>query len=145
MNNYWTYEVEPTGTSCPANQTIYDLWDSGAPARSFVGSGAYIEDLFLARTLATVAAFDPSGGARLFLDYRPHSMHWPLMLKEADFAAFANITDDEGGCAARFYGDPMWPGPAGSGNRAYSCRRQYQAMLAALDRGIGQLVDALVA
>ena len=145
MNNYFSYEVEPTGTSCPPNQTIFDLWDTGAPASSFVGSGDYIEDLFLNRTLATVAAFDPSGGRRLFLDYRPHSMHWPLMLKQEDFDAFANVTDDEGACQQRFYGDPMWPGPAGSGNRKFSCRRQYQAMLAALDRRIGQIVDALVA
>lgn len=144
MNNYWTYEVEPTGTSCPPNQTVFDLWDSGSPARSFVGSGTYIEDLFLERTLATVAAFDPGSGGRLFLDYRPHSMHWPLMLKEADFVAFANVSDDEGGCGARFYGDAMWPG-AGPGNRNFSCRRQYQAMLAALDRNIGRVVDALAA
>ena len=66
------------------------------------------------------------------------------MLKAADFDAFNNITDDEGGCSVRFYGDAMWPG-AGPGNRNFSCRRQYQAMLAALDRNIGRVVDALTA
>ena len=145
MNDYWTYEAVPTGTSCPANQTIYDLWDSGAPARGPVGSGTYIDDLFVARTLATVAAFDASGGRRLLLELRPHSMHWPLQLAPADFAAFANVTDDEPGCGARFYGGAMWPAADGAGGRSFSCRRQYQAMLARLDANIGAVVDALKA
>jgi len=40
----------------------------------------------------------------------------------------------------------MWPPTAGGGDaRAFECRRQYQAMLAALDARVGALEDALAA
>ena len=144
MNNYFTYKLEPTGTSCPANESIFDLWSNGAPARSLVGSGKYIEDLFLERMLDVIASFDVTSQRNLYIDYRPHSMHWPLMLPESAFEAFANITDDEPGCEARFYGDAMWPGGSPNSTK-FSCRRQYQAMLSLLDAKVGAIVDALKA
>ena len=73
----------------------------------------------------------------------PHSMHWPLMLPKAAFDAFAWVEDDEPACSARFYGDAMWPG-GGDNATAFSCRRQYQAMLSLMDAKVGQVVDALV-
>lgn len=69
-------------------------------------------------------------------------MHWPLMVDEAAFTNHSFVTDDEAGCAFRFYGDLPWPGAPAS---AYSCRRLYQAMLSNLDRRIGEVVDALTA
>ena len=140
MNNYFTYKEEPTGVSC-ANLSIVDLWDSGAPARALAGGGAYIEDLFVSRALAIIAAHNFSRGG-LFLDYRPHSMHWPLMVPEAAFANFSWVGDDEPACRQRFYGDAPWPGAP---NASFACRRLYQSMLALADAKVGALVDALTA
>ena len=105
--------TEPTGTNC-ANSSLYDLWEDGKPAADLVGKGAYIDDLFQARALAAIANFSAQrsqGGAQnLYLDYRPHSMHWPLMVDEATFMNHSWVGDDEPGCKFRFYGDTPWPG-----------------------------------
>jgi arylsulfatase B len=144
MNNYWTKRIEPTGTSC-ANASLYDLWEDSRPATELVGTDAYIDDIFHARALEIIANFTAqraAGGAqRLFLDYRPHSMHWPLMVDEATFNNHSWVGDDEPGCKFRFYGDTVWP----NGPPTFSCRRQYQAMLTKLDERIGGVVDALTA
>lgn len=152
MSNYWSLKVEPTGTNCASQQgnsthnTLYDLWRDGAPASDLVDKGLYIEDIFQARVLETIANFSAGRGAggpqRLFLDYRPHSLHWPLMVDEEAFNNHSWVTDDEAGCKFRFYGDQPWPGAPAS---AYSCRRLYQAMLSNLDRRLGEVVDALAA
>ena len=145
MNNYWTQAIEPTGTSC-ANRSLLDLWLDDAPAVQLAGKGRYIEDIFQDAALAAIANFSAqraAGGAqRLYLDYRPHSQHWPLMVDEAAFNNHSWVTDDEAGCRARFYGDAPWPGAP---DTAFSCRRLYQAMLSNLDARIGQVVDALTA
>lgn len=140
MNNYWTYKEEPTGVSC-ANLSIVDLWDSGAPARALAGSGKYIEDIFLTRALAIIASHDFASGG-LFLDYRPHSMHWPLMVPEEAFANHSWVGDDEPACRMRFYGDAPWPGAP---NASFACRRLYQSMLSLADAKVGALVDAIKA
>jgi arylsulfatase B len=152
MNNYWSQKVEPTGTNCATQQgnsthnTFYDLWRDGAPAADLVDKGMYIEDIFQARVLETIANFTASratGGAKkLYLDYRPHSMHWPLMVDEEAFNQHNFVTDDEANCQWRFYGDRPWSGAPAS---AYACRRLFQAMLSNLDRRLGEVVDALVA
>jgi len=147
MNDYWTQRIEPTGTSC-ANASLFDLWEDSGPAKALAGTGQYFEDMVFSRALEAIANFSrgalaPARG--LYLDVRPHSMHWPLMLKPEDFANFSGVTDDEARCAERFYGEGMWPAALAPGGRAFACRRQYQAMLARLDANIGALEDALVA
>ena len=148
MNNYWSKKIEPTGTNCN-NASLLDLWEDDAPAPGLAANASqYIDDLFQQRALAHIADFVAAraagGPQRLYLDYRPHSMHWPLSVDEASFAAHAWVGDDEPGCRARFYGDSVWPGGA-SGPAAFACRRQYQAMLSNLDARIGAVADALVA
>jgi hypothetical protein len=150
MNNYWSQVIEPTGTACTSkpNAPIYDLWEDVGPARSLAGKNNYFDDLVFSRALEAVANFSsgslaPASG--LFLDVRPHAMHWPLMLEPDLFANFSWVDNDEDGCKSRFYGDGMWPATMGPGGDAFSCRRQYQAMLYGLDARIGSLEDAIVA
>ena len=147
MNDYFSQHIEPTGTSC-ANTSLFDLWEDDGPATALAGTGRYFDDMVFARAREAIANFSrgalaPARG--LFLDVRPHSMHWPLQLAPSDFANFSWVGDDEALCAARFYGGGMWPEALAPGGRAFSCRRQYQAMLARLDANIGTLEDALVA
>ena len=145
MNNYWSKRIEPTGTSC-TNLSLYDLWEDSAPAAALAASPTYVDDIFHQKALALIADFvaqrAQGGPQRLYLDYRPHSMHWPLMVDEASFAAHSWVGNDEPGCRTRFYGDAVWPSQSPV---TYSCRRQYQAMLANLDARIGEVVDALTA
>ena len=142
MNNYWTQAIEPTGTSC-ANGSLYDLWEDGHPATELAGRNVYIDDIFSTRALEYVADFvaarASNPAARLFLDVRPHSMHWPLMVSEAAYNNHSWVGNDEPHCSFRFYGDTVWPGAPAT----FSCRRQYQAMLSLLDARIGSIVDAL--
>lgn len=138
----WSQRIEPTGTSC-ANASLYDLWEDGQPATDLAGRDVYIDDIFNHRALEYVAEFVSARAvnpaARLFLDVRPHSMHWPLMVSEEAYNNHSWVDDDEPRCSFRFYGDTVWPGAPAN----YSCRRQYQAMLTLLDARIGSIVDAL--
>jgi arylsulfatase B len=140
MNNYWSMRIEPTGTSC-TNSSIQDLWEDGKPARTLASEGRYIEELFFERAMAVIDDIDPQAEDRIFLDVHTHSMHWPLMVPQADYDAHAWVMDDEGACAYRFYGDQPWPGA----NVTFACRRLFQAMLNATDSKIGRLADALKA
>lgn len=143
MNNYWSQRLEVTGTDCPDGpEKIYDLWEDGAPAVLLAGRDTFIEDMFLNKTLGALADFDPASGRGLFLDYRPHSLHWPLMVPEAAFENFSWVGDDEGACRMRFYGDPVWPGGS-NGTGDYACRRQFQAMLSLADAKVGAIEDAI--
>ena len=155
MNNYWNWTIEPTGTACnnAATPLLIDAWENGAPANISSSSQSqlpqpppiYWDEAVFSRALAAIANSSSSSDG-LYLDVRPHSMHWPLMVDQETLLNFSWVGNDESSCSARFYqNQPIFPGGGTGAAGNFSCRRQYQAMLHNLDKRIGSLEDALIA
>lgn len=141
MVDSFTQEIYPGGTACTfEDANIIDLWSNGGPAVGINGTG-FIEDLFLQRVLATIAAAeDPlSGGPPLLIVWAPKALHYPLMVPEAAFegAAWVAAASDEGDCNQTV--PYIWP----NSTAPYACRRQSWALLKMLDDAIGAVAAAL--
>ncbi|KAJ1456618.1 alkaline-phosphatase-like protein [Pelagophyceae sp. CCMP2097] len=150
-NDMWTYKS--VQSECAKVGGLYanltDLWEGNSPAFETVSTalrnGAFEEDIFRNRLLATVAVHDAN--KPLFLLYAPHAAHCPLQVPYELYEASrrvvaASAAGDEASCAAQT-APPAASGiyPGFDGN--YSCRAVYAASVALLDGNVGSLVASL--